>query len=323
MDRRAFLGTLTGGLLASSRAVEAQQPRIPKVGVLLYGTPQTDPNLADIRQSLRDLGYREGQTLFLEYRFAEGKPERLPELAAELVRLKPDVIVALGGDVTPSAQHATQMIPTVMWVSNDPVQAGLVQSLARPGRNLTGITLILDTLAGKQLALLKEAVPRITRVGIVWNPEHADPEFRQNQLAARTLGVELQSLETRRAEDFDAAFQTASREHTEGIIVVSSRLMFLQSQRILDFARRNRTPLVGGWGPWGERGALLAYGPNLFEMAQRVATYVDRILKGAKPADLPVQQPTKFELVINLKTAKALGLMIPPSLLARADQVIE
>jgi putative ABC transport system substrate-binding protein len=323
MDRRAFISTLAGSLLAAPLAAVAQPSKVPKVGMLLYGTPQADPNLADLRRSLRDLGYVEDRNLFLEYRFAEGKPERLPELATELVRLKPDLIVALGGDVTPAVQQATQSIPIVMWVSNDPVQSGLVTSLARPTRNLTGITLILDALAGKRLAFLKEAAPRVSKVGILWNPEHADPEFRENELAARTLGIQLQSLETRRPEDFDAAFQTAGRERSDAIIVVSSRLMLLQSQRILDFAAKNRVPLVGGWGPWCQRGALLSYGPNLLQMAQRAATYVDRILKGAKPGDLPIEQPTTFELVINLKTAKALGLTIPPSLLQRADQVIE
>jgi putative ABC transport system substrate-binding protein len=323
MDRRAFLGGLAGGLLAAPLGIDAQPSKVAKVGILLYGTPQADPNLADLRRSLRDLGYLEERNLFLEYRFAEGKPERLPDLATELVRLKPDLIVALGGDVTPAVQQATQTIPIVMWVSNSPVQSGLVTSLARPTGNLTGITLILDALAGKRLALLKEAAPRVAKVGILWNPEHADPEFRENQLAARALGIQLQSLETRRPEDFDAAFQTASRERSDAIIVVSSRLMILQSQQILDFAGRTRVPLVGGWGPWCQRGALLSYGPNLQQMAQRAATYVDRILKGAKPADLPIQQPTTFELIINLKTAKALGLTIPPSLLQRADQVIE
>ena len=323
MDRRAFIGTMASALLVVPLAAEAQPSKVAKVGILLYGTPQADPNLADLRRSLRDLGYLEGRNLLLEYRFAEGKPERLPELATELVRLKPDLIVALGGDVTPAAQQATQTIPIVIWASNDPVQSGLVTSLARPASNLTGITLILDAVAGKLLALLKEAAPRVAKVAILWNPEHADPEFRENQLAARALGIQLQSLETRRPEDFDAAFQTASRDRSDAIMVVSSRLMLLQSQRILDFAERNRAPLVGGWGPWCQRGALLSYGPNLLQMAQRMATYVDRILKGAKPGDLPIQQPTTFELVINLKTAKALGLTIPSSLLARADEIIQ
>jgi putative ABC transport system substrate-binding protein len=324
MDRRAFLGGLTGGLLAAPPAARAQKPARPaKIGLLLYSAPQLDPNVAALRQSLRELGYLEGRTLSFEYRFAEGRPERLPELAAELAGLKPDVIFALGGDVTPAAQQATQTIPIVMLVSNDPVQGGLVTSLARPGGNLTGVTLILDTLAGKRLAFLKEAAPRIARVGILWNPEHADPEFRENQRAARTLGVQIQSLETRRSEDFDAAFQAAGRERCEALIVVSSRLLQLQSQRIVDFAAKNQLPLVGDWGTWSQRGAVLSYGPNIGEMVQRASTYVDRILRGAKPADLPIQQPTRFDLLINLKAARALGLTIPPSLLQRADLLIE
>jgi putative ABC transport system substrate-binding protein len=324
MDRRAFLGGLTGGLLAAPPAARAQKPARPaKLGLLLYSAPQLDPNVAALRQSLRELGYLEGRTLSFEYRFAEGRPERLPELAAELAGLKPDVIFALGGDVTPAAQQATKTIPIVMLVSNDPVQGGLVTSLARPGGNLTGVTLILDTLAGKRLAFLKEAAPRIARVGILWNPEHADPEFRENQRAARTLGVQIQSLETRRSEDCDAAFQAAGRERCEALIVVSSRLLQLQSQRIVDFAAKSQLPLVGDWGTWSQRGAVLSYGPNIGEMVQRAATYVDRILRGAKPADLPIQQPTRFDLLINLKAARTLGLTIPPLLLQRADPVIE
>jgi putative ABC transport system substrate-binding protein len=324
LTRRQLLGTLAGGLLAAPLGADAQTPtRLAKVGVLLYSTPQADPNTAALRQSLRDLGYLEGRTLSLEYRFAEGKPERLPALAEELAGLKPDVICSLGGDVTPSAQQATRTIPIVMVISNDPVQGGLVASLARPGGNLTGVTFVLDALAGKRLALLKEAAPRITRVGILWNPDHADPEFRENQRAARVLGVQIQSLEVRRSEDFDAAFQAAGRERSEAIIVVSSRLVNLQTQRILDYAAKNRLPVIGDWGPLSRGGAVLSYGPNVAEMIQRAATYVDRILKGAKPGDLPVQQPTSFELVINLKTAKALGLTIPQSLVQRADQLIE
>jgi putative ABC transport system substrate-binding protein len=211
---------------------------------------------------------------------ADGRPERLPALASELVRLKPDLLVAIGGDVVPAAQQATGTIPIVAWVSNDPVQAGFADTLARPGHNITGITLILDTLAGKRLALLKEVAPRFARVGIVWNPEHAD-------------------------------------------IVVSSRLVSLHRQRILDFAARNRLPLVGDWGPWAEGGALLAYGPNPGEMTQRAAAYVDRILKGGRPGDLPFLQPTKFELIVNTTVAKSLGLAVPQSILLRVDRVIE
>ncbi len=300
-----------------------QQAKVSRLGVLLYTTPQADPNISAFRQELRGLGYIEGQNLLTEYRFAEGRPDRLPGLATELVNLKPDVIFALSGDVTPAAQNATRTIPIVMWVSNDPVQMGFVASLAHPGGNVTGVTLILDELAGKRVALLKEVAPRATRVGILWNPDHADPEFRAMLQAARTLGVQLRSMEVRRDGDFDVALQAAAKEHIQALVVVSSRLVVRHRPRILEFAAENRLPLVGDWGPWAPGGGLLDYGPNISEMVRRSATYVDRILKGAKPAELPVEQPTKFELVVNLKTAKALGLTIPQSFLARADNVIQ
>jgi putative ABC transport system substrate-binding protein len=316
--------TLALGLVAAPPPAGAQQPaKGARVGVLLYGTPQADPSVTAFSQGLRDLGYVEGQNLSLEYRYAEGKPERLPDLAADLVRLQPDVILSFGGDVTPSVQKATRTIPIVMLVSNDPVQSGFVKSLARPGGNITGVTLILDELAGKTLQLLKEAAPRVSRVGVLWNPDHADPEFREIQRAARTLGVQLQSLEVRRAGEFDAAFEAARTDRAEALIAVSSRQMVLHQQRIAEFASKNRLVLVAGWGPWTQIGGLMTYGPNVNQMARRAATYVDKILRGAKPADLPVEQPTRFELVINMKTAKSLGLTIPPSILVRADQVIQ
>jgi putative ABC transport system substrate-binding protein len=314
--------SLALGLVAAAAA--AQQPvKGARLGVLLYSTPRADPNVTAFRQGLRDLGYIEGQNLSLEYRYAEGRPERLPELAAELVRLKPDVIVSLGGDVTPSAQKATGTIPIVMLVSNDPVQSGFVASLARPGGNITGVTLILDDLAGKTLELLKEAAPRVSRVTVLWNPDHADPEFRELRRAAPLLGVQLQSAEVRRAGDFDGAFEAARKGHAEALIVVTSRQMLLHHRRIGEFASKNRVPLVAGFGPWTEVGGLMTYGPNVNHMARRAAAYVDKILKGAKPADLPVEQPTRFELIVNLKTAKALDLTTPPSILVRADRVIQ
>ena len=208
-------------------------------------------------------------------------------------------------------------------MSSDPVQSGLVASLGRPGGNLTGVTFVADELAGKVLELLKEAAPRVTRVAILWNPDHADPEFRESQRAAGILGVRLQSLEVRRAGDFEGAFQSAVRDRAEALVVVPSRVMLLNRQRIADFAAKQRLILVGGWGAWTQFGGLLEFGPNPAGMVRRAANHVAKILKGAKPADLPVEQPTRFELVINLKAAKALGLTIPPSILVRADQVIE
>ncbi|HEY1333963.1 MAG TPA: ABC transporter substrate-binding protein [Myxococcaceae bacterium] len=315
--------TVSVGLAFAVAGAAQPLPRSARIGVLLYSNPETDPTLAGLRQGLRDLGYREGQTLTIDYRSGEGRPERLPALAKELVDQKPDLLVAIGGDVTPAVQRATSTIPIIAWVSNDPVQAGFAASLSRPGRNITGVTLILDALAGKRLALLKEIAPRVTRVGIVWNPEHADPEFRECQRAAQALGITLQSLEVRKPGDLDAALQTALREHSETIIAVSSRLVNLQRKRLSEFAAQNRLPLVGDWGPWTENGALLAYGPNLPELTQRAVAYVDRVLKGTRPGDLPFLQPTRFDLEVNTGVARRLGLTIPDSVLVRADRVIE
>jgi len=323
MNYKTVFRLLAGLFLTTVSFAQAQQPaKIPRVGVLLYGTPENDPNVAAFRQNMRDLGYIEGKNLSVEYRFAGGKPERLTEVAAELARLNPDVILALGGDVVPAAQKATKTTPIVMWVSNDPVQSGIVASLAHPGGNITGITLILDELAGKRLELLKEIAPKISRVAVLWNPDHADPEFREIQSAAQAMKVRLQSLQVRRGEDFDGQFDAATRAKSQALIVVSSRLINFQRQRILDYAAKSHIPLVGDWGSWTPDGGLMSYGPNLAEMAHRAAVHVDKILKGTKPMDIPVERPTKFELVINLNAAKQIGLTIPPNVLVRADRVI-
>jgi putative tryptophan/tyrosine transport system substrate-binding protein len=312
-----MVGTLIPPLVA-----ESQPARTARLGVLLFGHPDTDAFPA-IRRGLNALGYVEGRNVAFEHRFAEGRPERLPELASDLVRAKPDVIIAAGGDVAPFATRATATIPIVVITSADPVQGGLVASLARPGGNVTGLTFVSSDLAGKRLQFLKEAAPGITRVAVLWNPDHPDDEFPSTQAAGRSLGVRVQSLEVRGRDDFAGAFAAASREKTEAMIVVSSRLMTTNRARILDLASQARILLVSGWGPWAAAGGLLSYGPDLDAVLRNAATYVDRILKGARPADLPVEQPTKFQLVINLKVARALGLTIPPSLLARADHVIE
>jgi len=324
VERRAFLGIVTGGLLAAPLVVEAQQGgKIPRVGVLLFGTPETDPSLPSFRAGLGDLGYAEGRNILLEYRYAEGKPDRLPSLARDLASARPNVIFALGGDVAPFARAATSTIPIVMAVSVDPVQSGLVTTLAQPGSNLTGVTFVSSDLAAKRLQLLKEIAPTISRIGVLWNPDHVDPEYRETQVAGRTLAMEIHSLEVRGPDDFDRAFRVAAAARIEAIVVVSARLMLLNRQVIMDLATRNRVLLVTGWGGWPQVGALFSYGPDLDAIVRRAATYVDKVLKGAKPADLPIEQPTKFELVINLKTAKALGLTIPPSVLARADEIIQ
>jgi putative ABC transport system substrate-binding protein len=323
IDRRTFLAGTGAVFLAAPLAADAQSAKAARIGVLLFSTPATDPSVPTFRDALRQLGWLEGRNLTFEYRYADARGERLPELAADLVRLKPDLIYALGGDVAPFAKSATNTIPIVMVVSNDPVQAGLVASLARPAGNLTGLTFLLSDLAAKRLEMLHEAAPKASRIGILWNPDHVDPDFKETQAAAPSQGVRIVSLEVRRPGDFDGAFLKTLGERADALIVVSSRLMTRERQRILEFAAKHRLPVSTGWGAWAASGALFSYGPNIDEIVRRSAVYVDKILKGAKPADLPVEQPTKFELVINLKTARALGLAIPPSLLARADEVIQ
>ena len=311
-------------ILAGPLAADAQPAgKVARLGVLLFSTPAADPFLPACLAGLRDLGYVEGRNVVLEYRYAEGQPARVGELALQIASLKPDVIVVLGGDMVPFVKNATATIPVVMVTSVDPVEAGVVGSFARPGGNLTGVAFVSSETAGKRLQILKEAVPSLTRVAVLWTPDHPDGEYRNTEATARRLGIHIQSLEVRRPGDFDGAFQAAMRERAEALVVASSRFMNANRSRVEEFAGKQRIPLVTSWGPWARAGSLMSYGPDLDTLVRRAATHVDKILKGAKPADLPVEQPTKFELVINMKTAKALGLTIPPSLLLRADQVIE
>jgi putative tryptophan/tyrosine transport system substrate-binding protein len=323
MKRRDFIKAVGGAAAAWPLTARAQQPkRMPKVGILLFA--QAD--LAGIDPFLRGLealGYVDGKTVSLEYRDAAGKYERAQQLTEELVRLNPDVIFSFGGDLAPGIKKATSTIPIVVVVSNDPVKAGLVASLARPGGNITGLTYVHDMLAGKSVELLKDTVPSVSRVAILWNPNHADPEFRETERASRTLGVQLQSLEVREPGDFDGAFQALARERAEALIVIGSRLISLQRQRIGDACAKNGLILVGVPSWLMEIGALFTYGPNVADTQRRAATYVDKILKGARPSDLPMQQPTAFELIINVDVAKKLGITVPPTVIARADKVIE
>ena len=322
--RRLFAVTVAAIVLAAPRLGAGQTgKKVARLGVLLFSSPNADPSLPAFLKGLTDLGYVEGRNLTTVYRYADGKPERLASLANELVALRPDVIFALGGDVAPFVITATNSIPIVMAASFDPVQSGLIASFARPGGNVTGVTFVSSELAAKRMQFIKAAIPGLSRVAILWNPDHVDPEYRETQAAGKVLGVHVQSLEVRGPEDFDAAFTAATNERAEAIIVVSARLMTLNRSRILDFASRKRLPVVAGWGPWVETGALLSYGPDVSASVYRAATHVDGILRGASPAELAVEQPTKLDLMINLKTAKALGLSIPPTLLLRADKVIE
>jgi putative ABC transport system substrate-binding protein len=302
----------------------AQQPapHLRRIGVLLFNSPQIDP-IGPFLEGLQALGYVEGKNVTFDYAYAEGNAELLPELAVALVARKPDMIFAYGGDVAPHAKAATKSIPIVVLVSNDPVQSGLVASIPKPGGNVTGLTLIYDDLAGKMLELLKEAQPAMSRVGVLWNPNHADPEFRETKRVALSKNIDLLSLEIRRPGDFDGAFKAAIDGRAEGLIAVSSRLLLMQRKKITAFAANSRLAAIGSWGDWANDGFLLTYGPDVPEAMRRVAVYSDKVLRGERPGDLPIERPTRFELVVNLKTAKALGLTISPTLLARADRVIE
>jgi putative tryptophan/tyrosine transport system substrate-binding protein len=323
MRRRSFVAGL-GAATAWPPFAWSQQPgKVPRLGMLLFNSPQTDP-IGPLIQGLGALGYVDGKTIAVEYRYAEGKAERLANLAVELVQLKPDVIFAYGGDVAPYAKQATASIPIVVMVSNDPVQSGLVTSIRQPGFNITGITLIYDELAGKMLDLMKEALPEISNVAVLWNPDHADPEFRETQRVAIARGVDLQSLEVRRPSDFDGAFKAAIDQRAEGLILVSSRLLLAQRQKIKEFTITTRIPAVGNWGDWAAKdGFLFTYGPNTDDAMRGIATYVNKILRGARPADLPIERPTRFELVVNAKAAQAFGIELPNSIITRADKVIE
>jgi len=322
MRRREFI-TLAGTAAVLPFVASAQTKSVPRLGVLLFSNPQSDPQMAAIRRGLTDLGYVEGRNIVIEYRYAEGHLDRLPILAGQLVGLQPTVILAIGGDVSPTAKKVDERIPLVFVSSADPEQLGLVESLRRPGGIATGVTLLQDALASKRLELLKEAAPRISKVAFLWNPDHPDNEQRAAQVAARALGLQLHLVEVRNTNDFDAAFRAADNAGADSLYVVSSRLTVLNIKRIVQFATTNRIPLAGGWGAWAKEGGLFSYGPDAIAMAARAAHYIDKIFKGANPADLPVEQPSKFELIVSLTTAKALGLTIPYSLLSRADELIE
>ena len=325
--RRAFIGSVTGGLLAAPLAAETQQAgKVYRVGFLGNSSADLETNLVGpFRDGLRDLGYVEGRNIVIEYRWAEGKYERFPELVAELLALKVDVIVAAGTPAALALKRATTTIPLVMAAVGDPVGTGLVASLARPGGNLTGLAGIAPDLEGKRLELLKELAPNLARVSFLVNPANALHVASEKQAgeAAKVLHLKLQFVGIRAEPGFEHAFDAIVKERSGALVVLADRVFLHSRARIVDFAARQRLPAVYPYRELVEAGGLMCFGPNYADMHRRAATYVDKILKGAKPADLPVEQPTKFELVINLKTAKALGLTVPPSVLARADEVIQ
>ncbi len=328
MDRRTFIRGVVLGFVAAPLTAEAQPAgKVHRIGYLSGRSPTaTHPLTEGFRQGLRELGWVEGQNIVIDYRFAEGRFDRLPDLTAELVRLKVNIIVAVASPATVAAKNATATIPIVMIAVGDPVGQGLIVSLARPGRNVTGLSLSVGMeIIGKGLELLKEIVPNVRRVAILSNP--TNPTYalwiREAKVAARSLGVQLQLLEARGPTEFDGAFATMANERAGALLVVADPMFFLHGARLADLAAKSRLPAAYGFREHAEAGGLMSYGPSLPDLFRRAATYVDKILKGAKPADLPVAQPTKFELVINLGTAKALGLTIPQSLLLRADEVIQ
>jgi ABC-type uncharacterized transport system substrate-binding protein len=322
MSGKIFVWLLASVLLAITSVVEAQQPgKVPRIGVLLAGSGGGPGELKAFRQGMQDLGYIEDKNITIEY--TKGKPEGISGLAADIVRKKVDVIVTAGTAQARAIQQATTTIPIVVAFSGDPVGTGLVASLAQPGGNITGLSMISPELSGKRLELLEEAAPKIARVGVLWDTLVPDNplDFETTQLAARALGLKLQSLEVRSTEDLEGAFSVAVKR-LDALVVIGGGVINSHLKRILAFEVKNRLPAMHEMSRLAEAGGLMAYGVNFPDLFRRSATYVDKILKGRKPADLPVEQPMKFELVINLKTAKQIGLTIPPNVLARADRVI-
>jgi putative ABC transport system substrate-binding protein len=328
MDRRAFIGTLSGGLLVAPLVVGAQQTtKIPRVGVFVPGSPSGD-QFQQLRQAflkgLRELGWIEGQTVVIEMRWGEGRIDEFPRIASELVALPVDVLVAWGPQVIRAAQQATPTVPIVMAVVHEPVAFGFVKSLARPGGNITGLSFQDSELGTKRLELLKAIVPRMRRVALLWDlAGGGETGVRAMKASAHKLGLATQVLEVRLQEDFGSAFAAARNQGAQAVIQIASPFLAVYRARLIELAAAHRLPMTCETKLFVAEGCLMAYGPDFSEMSHRAAAYVHKILNGAKPADLPVEQPTKFELVVNLKTAKALGLTIPQSLLQRADQVIE
>jgi len=323
MKSRIFGYALAALILTSSHITEAQQQgNIPRIGYLVAGSSSSEaPRLKAFREGLRQLDYVEGQNIIIEYRYAEGSPARLPDLAADLVRLKVGIIVT-GGTPIRAAKNATSTVPIVMAVSTDPVESGYVESLARPGGNITGLSSMALELSGKRLELFREAFPKINRLAALWHVTN-DKHFRESQTAAQTFGFKVQWLELRGPEDFESAFTAVTKERLDGLFTLASAFLTANRKRIVEFAAKNRLPAIYHNEDFIEDGGLMSYAPSLLDLYRRAATYVDKILKGAKPADLPVEQPTRFELALNMKTARALGLQVSPSLISTADEVIE
>ena len=332
-DLRLLISGLCALLLALCFPAEAQQSgKISRVGILFIGG-RDQPHLEAFKQGLRERGYTEGKNILLDYRYAEGNVDRLPSLAAELVQLKVDVIVTTSGNSARAATRVTRTIPIVLTTGADPVKSGLAESLAKPGGNVTGLSVIEEDLSGKRVEILKETFPKMTRMAYLWNPlavsyseagaPSGNPSYVQAKKAAETLGVQLLSYKVRTLVEIEKAFADMQKVRPHALLVLQSPVMTLNSKRIVDLALEQQLPGMYPSNQFAQEGGLMAYGPLIGDLYRRAATYVDKILKGAKPADLPVEQPMKFEFIINLKTAKQIGLTIPPNVLARADKVIK
>jgi putative ABC transport system substrate-binding protein len=321
--RKLYSFALCAMLLALYASAEAQQAgKVHRIGVLFFGS-RNQPHLESFLLGLRELGYAEGKNIVFEYRYAEGKSDRLRELAAELVSLKVDIIVTTSSRSAHAARDVTKTIPIVL-TTGDPVGTGLAASLARPGGSVTGLSVLLPELSGKRLELLKETLPKVTRVAVLWNPTGrvAADVLKEIEVAAQAYRLQLHFLDVRSAEDIDTAFVGMKKARLNALLTILDPLTTLHSQRIVELALKNRWPGMYPTSQFVEEGGLMAYGVNIGDLYYRAATYVDKILKGSKPAELPVEQPKKFEFIINLKTAKQIGLTIPPNVLARADRVI-
>jgi putative ABC transport system substrate-binding protein len=325
LDRRRFLRAMSVGLLAVPLAAEAQQTgKVPRIGILSGGAPGSG-GVRVLLEALRDVGLAEGRGAVFDIRYTEGRTERFSVFAAELVNLRVDILIAAGTPGAIAAKQATSTIPVVMVAVSDPVGSQLVASLARPGGNITGLSLLAPELSAKRLDLLKQALPQVSRIAVLWNVSNEGMmlRFRETQTAARSLGVTLESVGVRTPDEFAEAFGRLTKGRPDALLVLADTVTIGQSKSIVQFAEANRIPAIYEQKSFVDAGGLMAYGIDVLDQYRRVAMYVDRILKGAKPADLPVEQPRKFELVINLKTAKTLGVTISPSVLHRADQIVE
>lgn len=323
MKRRAVVLGGAAALLWRGASAQTRGGPPPRLGILRYGKPSSDDALEPFLAGMSALGYVDGKTIAYDYRHADNDEHRLAALAAELVATRPTIMMAFGGDIAPYVRDAAKDLPIVFSVSADPVKLDLVASLSRPQRNATGVTFLHDELGSKRLQLLKEAVPRVSHVAFLWNPNHLDNELEDTQRAAQSLGIKLLSLPVRTVDELSPALDKATAAQVDSVYIVTSTLMINLMPRIVSYAGEHRLPLIGGWGAWASGGGLMSYGPDVNVMVRRTAAYVDRILKGAQPSELPVERPTRFLLTVNLKTAKALDLVIPESFLIGADQVMD